>query len=615
MATNNPKRILFTKEDLPKYALIIIGSYLFYLYLDKFFTLSADIIGEIGVSVVTPLGIQINNSYYPLDFTFKVVGGIFLLLFILATNEHRNLLSSPSDWRGYPTIIVGLIGFLFLLLIVEAVEITPSIQKWLFLFGVITSCTILIFDDCQEIIETIVAISKSPLDCISIIRQNWKGYIATLVVVSIYLTTLLIPIFLPAFSYSFYELISRTILFACLLTLFMGLYSSWDLSLERSKPSTQDKKFSATIFMFAAPFILFLVLRVMYLIKTDQNWALSYDFMEDIGGFPLNNWPWQINPTEDSRWTFYRAGIINSVRATLVAIVLCTLLGIFVGVTRLSNNKLASGLATGYVEFFRNIPLAILLFFVAVQLREALPAFGDEFFVLDLFYISKQGHWIPGIDTVNTVISLCILMSARIYTWYADRDGVDDSNEGVIRRISFWGLAILVSAAVFFTGDFSVPELVKPNETSTGMWYIEGGTGFKITSPFVALVLSLTLFTASIVAEIVRGSIQSLPRGQVEAAISLGLSPFQRLRLVILPQALRSMVPLLNSQYMNVWKNSSLAIIVAYSDIFYITLVMMNNVGKLIPLFILLLVIYQIGSLTISVIMNIYNARVTKVKI
>jgi len=129
------------------------------------------------------------------------------------------------------------------------------------------------------------------------------------------------------------------------------------------------------------------------------------------------------------------------------------------------------------------------------------------------------------------------------------------------------------------------------------------------------MMLGLTLFTASTVAEIVRGSIQALPRGQVEAAISLALNPFQRLRLVIMPQALRSMVPLLNNQFMNVWKNSSLAVIVAYSDIFYVVLVMMNNVGKLIPLFLLLLITYQAGSLAISVVMNWYNSRVTSVKI
>ena len=129
------------------------------------------------------------------------------------------------------------------------------------------------------------------------------------------------------------------------------------------------------------------------------------------------------------------------------------------------------------------------------------------------------------------------------------------------------------------------------------------------------MLLGLTLFTAAVVAEIVRGSIQSLPRGQVEASISLGLNPFQRLRLVILPQALRSMVPLLNSQYMNVWKNSSLAMIVAYADIYYVINVYLNNVGKLIPLFIILLLTYQAGSLLISLLMNAYNSRVTKVKI
>ena len=149
-----------------------------------------------------------------------------------------------------------------------------------------------------------------------------------------------------------------------------------------------------------------------------------------------------------------------------------------------------------------------------------------------------------------------------------------------------------------------------------GSWDIMEGTGFEMTPAFfLAMMLGLTLFTTSVVAEIVRGSIQSLPRGQVEAAISLSLNPYQRLRLVILPQALRSMVPLLNNQYMNVWKNSSLAVVVAYTDIFYVILVMMNNVGKLVPLFLLLLVTYQAGSLTISAIMNWYNSRVTSVKI
>ena len=353
----------------------------------------------------------------------------------------------------------------------------------------------------------------------------------------------------------------------------------------------------------------------MYLIKTNEDWRLSYEFMDEVGGFPVTNWPWQIDPSNDSRWTFFRAGVINSARVTIISIVLCTILGIFIGVSRLSNNRLASGLATAYVEFFRNIPLAILLFFVSIQIREWAPAFSEVFFPFEMFYFSKEGYWIPQPAIVNLIIAVSILLGTRILTRYLDKDGVDDSEQGVIRRMAIWALACIVSLAVFLSGDFSLPELIQPDMDRPGAWYIVEGTGFKISSPFIYIVTGLTLFTASVVAEIVRGSIQSLPQGQVEAAISLGLNPFQRLRLVILPQALRSMIPLLNSQYMNVWKNSSLAIIVGFSDIFLVILVMMNNVGKLVPLFMLLLFTYQVGSLLISAIMNAYNARVTRVRI
>ena len=142
---------------------------------------------------------------------------------------------------------------------------------------------------------------------------------------------------------------------------------------------------------------------------------------------------------------------------------------------------------------------------------------------------------------------------------------------------------------------------------------VEGG--FEVSLPFLCIIAGLTIYTSAIVAEIVRGSIQSLPRGQIEAGISLGLTPFQRLRLVIMPQALRSMVPALNNQYMNVWKNSSLAMIVSYNDVFYVNLVIVNKIGKAVPTFLLILVTYQIGSLVISAIMNVYNRRVTRVQI
>ena len=431
-----------------------------------------------------------------------------------------------------------------------------------------------------------------------------------------------------------------------------------------------------------------------------NRWELAYDFMVDGNTFRVNTWPFEVTPGADSRWLFYKAAIINSARVTLVSIFFCTILGIIVGVTRLSSNKLASNLATIYVEIFRNLPLAVLLFLVATQMGHQFPMGMKN--IQDIgggrIYFNNQGIWFATIaDYSRLLIGIIILGSVRIflrhtsrveprllsgggkysflsrpfsklgwkfetlvadilmfsglllfiifsYSFFTTGGGglmcligslillgsfylytnvddsginvlfIDDTDEGIRKRLTIWLISISIAAGIAISGGFSLPDLYQPS-SSPGSWRILDNTGFEITPPFLAMVLGLTLFTASVVAEIVRGSIQSLPRGQVEAAISLGLSPLQRLRLVILPQALRSMIPLLNNQFMNVWKNSSLAIIVAYNDIFYQFLVMSNNVGKVIPLFILLLITYQFGSLLISAIMNWFNARVTSVKI
>ncbi|SVE33748.1 uncharacterized protein METZ01_LOCUS486602, partial [marine metagenome] len=228
-----------------------------------------------------------------------------------------------------------------------------------------------------------------------------------------------------------------------------------------------------------------------------------------------------------------------------------------------------------------------------------------------VFFYSNRGFWIPLPDLTRTFISVAIILGVWAFFRYQDRDGVDDSDEALRFRIKAWVLVLAISLGITLSGEINFPDYVKPS-SSPGSWGVAEGTGFEITPYFVGLLLGLTLFTAAVIAEIVRGSIQSLPRGQVEAAASLGLSPFQRLRLVILPQALRSMIPLMNNQFMNVWKNSSLAIVVAYSDVFYISYVFLNNSGKLIPIFTLLLITYQIGSLLISGIMNYFNSRVTR---
>ena len=512
------------------------------------------------------------------------------------------------------------------------------------------------------------------------------------------------------------------------------------LSREGAKPSVQSKRTAALAFFVIFPFVSYLFLRLIFLQNDGTNatmlnrWEVRFDFMEKVNTFKINPWPMEAEPNQDSRWVFLKAGIINSARVTLVSIFLCTILGVIVGVTRLSANKLASTAATVYVEVFRNLPLAVLLFLISSQMGAQLPYFIDEYSIFEvsrveqegcaecitseaLVYVSNEGTWMVNFGSyMHVMVGVALLMLVRVWLRFQDRvepreqsspsgldlarrpfspmgwraeplaadvflvfslflcgftampflatemvgpdqtlnqiassflstlgtialviyafyvntniddDGmnnleIDDTDSGIRRRFTIWVGAMSVALAIALAGGISWPEyntdIYEPfgKVDPPGSWDIMEGTGFEMTPAFLAMMLGLTLFTTSVVAEIVRGSIQSLPRGQVEAAISLSLNPYQRLRLVILPQALRSMVPLLNNQYMNVWKNSSLAVVVAYTDIFYVILVMMNNVGKLVPLFLLLLVTYQAGSLTISAIMNWYNSRVTSVKI
>jgi len=336
-------------------------------------------------------------------------------------------------------------------------------------------------------------------------------------------------------------------------------------------------------------------------------------------------------------WNLFRAGVIASVRVTIFIIILATVLGTIIGVFRLSNNKLASGLATTFVEFFRNMPLVALLFMSVIVFGKSMPLLNTEQNLFGLIFYSNRAVYVPAVVLENLgmlILGIIIYLVAKRYTKHLDADGFDDSNEGFYRRMGFWAGIILLLVMVLFNPfasvlgsileplglsafSISIPEIDKyrgfDDIRPTGAWIYVGG--MVITPPFLTLMIGLTLYTSALIAEIVRGSIQALDRGQVEAAISLALTPFQRLRLVILPQALRSMIPLMTNQYLNIWKNSSLALVVGYSDFFSILWTIVNKEGQGVPVFMIILLTYQCGSLLMSAIMNSYNRKVTKVKI
>jgi len=732
---------------------LMASSSIFYSYSTKFLGMSSSYLTSMARDIPCKTGVgcevgqQMNLTYFPLESLLLVYGGFILICYLLVQNEFSNLVNLRSDIvNGKNNIFDGVIAsifgiFMFVLVYVLSTmvfELSPGTQiPFMFLGGALVAGIILLNDNIYLLFKA---------DTYRNFSTDSFGPLTTIMSIVIFIAITLNLAFIPLISQNIPEVLS-------ILTMIVGLSWSYILSKELASPAIQAKRTAALAFFVMFPFLSYLILRLIFLQVDGTNpvmlnrWGLDFDFMDKVNTFKINPWPLEAEPNWDSRWVFLKAAIINSARVTLVSIFCCTILGIIIGVTRLSNNKLASTAATVYVEVFRNLPLAVLLFLIATQIGLQFPMFIDEKSLLGgSIYYSNEGIWFatfssygalflaliglailriflrqkdrieprsinipqdfvgtlsrpfhklgwkyealaadifliftlvfivarvsigdaftwlptyrgvelhemffsPVVSTPESgniqslkgnllilagpILSLALIIYAFLVSTRIEDDGmnsmeIDDSEEGLSKRFGIWvgaialALGFTMAAGWYKMGEvLSFPEYTKDWNNdgvidSPGSWDIVEGTGFEITPFFLAMLLGLTLFTAAVVAEIVRGSIQSLPRGQVEAAISLSLNPYQRLRLVILPQALRSMVPLMNNQFMNVWKNSSLAVVVAYTDIFYVILVMMNNVGQLIPLFLLLLVTYQAGSLTISAIMNWYNSRVTSVKI
>jgi len=713
-------RVNSTRDFLTGYVVPVLGVYLFWLYCNKFLGMSIGYLSTMARDI-TIAGTQMNTSYYPMERLALIVGGVILICFLLVQNEIPTLLrglrrrDSNVISECSSSIFAILCFVLSYFLLTSVLELTPGAQIPFFFFGgAIVAGVLLLQDNLGEILSWSNIRSFRP-------RENLSALISIGSIVLFAGLTLNLSM-IPAISQDIPTFLSGVIFLTV-------IYWGWRISQEGMKPAVQAKRTAALAYLALLPFILYLLLRVLYLQHDpdpvmQNRWEVQFDFMDKVNTFKINPWPMEVVANFDERWLFLKAAIINSARVTLLSIVLCVILGTIVGVTRLSSNKLASTMATVYVEVFRNLPLAVLLFLIATQYGIQAPLFIHETFLFTLEWLpesareflgmgqsggavfySNQGIWfvtvgsyqrlvmglvalallraglrhmdrveprfivtpntplehvrrpfsalgwriealvadiflivaavvfidylVPFVSThgggTEALLAIALIVYALSVTSRVDDDGInslqiDDSESGLRKRFTIWVAAFAIAAGIAVSKGLSWPEYVKDWDgdgiiDSPGSWDIAEGSGFEITPFFLAMMLGLTLFTASTVAEIVRGSIQALPRGQVEAAISLALNPFQRLRLVIMPQALRSMVPLLNNQFMNVWKNSSLAVIVAYSDIFYVVLVMMNNVGKLIPLFLLLLITYQAGSLAISVVMNWYNSRVTSVKI
>jgi general L-amino acid transport system permease protein len=332
----------------------------------------------------------------------------------------------------------------------------------------------------------------------------------------------------------------------------------------------------------------------------------GFDFLNQPAGFSIGESLFPFDSAE-SYWRAFWVGISNTLRVAIAGIVLSTVIGTLVGVGRFSRNALVRGLCYGYVESFRNIPVLLHLLMWYLVLTDVLPAIQDAWHA-GPFFLSKGGLnfpvpvWHPG-----QVWALAGLAAGVVAAW-AYRVWARKRFEATgIARSMFWiplGVVLACGLLGWLLG--GAPALV--DSPVKGEFAVENGGA--LTPEFLALWMGLSTYTAAFIAEVVRSGIASVPSGQGEAAAALGLDRRLEIRLVMMPQALRVIIPPLTNQYLNLTKNSSLAVAIGYPDVVSIANTAMNQTGRAVECIAILMAVYLTISLLTSGLMNWYNARV-----
>ena len=332
----------------------------------------------------------------------------------------------------------------------------------------------------------------------------------------------------------------------------------------------------------------------------------GFDFLTGPAGFDIGE---LMIPYEsvDPYWKAFLVGVLNTLRVAVIGIVLTTLLGTLVGIGRFSNNAIVRGLCYGYVELFRNIPVLLQLLVWYLVLTEWLPDPGEPMSLGGLVFLSKGGVSYPvpvwGMGHVDAFLGM---VGGAVLSWlWARKARQLFEATGRVRPVWLPAMALLLAGALVGWLAGGAPSAW--NIPVSGELAVDGGT--SLTPEFISVLLGLTFYTASFVAEVVRAGIASVPRGQSEAADALGLSRGQQMRLVVLPQALRVIIPPMTNQYLNLTKNSSLAVAIGYPDVVSISNTAINQTGRAVECIAIIMLVYLTTSLTTSGIMNWYNTR------
>ncbi len=331
----------------------------------------------------------------------------------------------------------------------------------------------------------------------------------------------------------------------------------------------------------------------------------GFDFLTGPAGFDIGEGLYTFDSAQPY-WQAFLAGLSNTLRVAVMGIILTTVLGTLLGVGRFSRNALVRGLCYAYVECFRNIPILLQLLMWYLLFTEVLPAAADAW-VLGPFFLSKGGMSfpIPVWATGHLWAAIGLVAGAILAVLYRKWAFRQFEATGHIRSM-FW-VPLAITLAVSLLGWVAGGAPTAFDYPHKGEFAIENGGA--LTPEFLSVLVGLTVFTAAFVAEVVRSGIQSVAQGQGEAAAALGLDPGQTMRLVKLPQALRVIIPPMTNQYLNLTKNSSLAVAIGYPDVVSIANTALNQSGRAVECIAIVMLVYLTTSLSTAVLMNWYNSR------
>ena len=318
----------------------------------------------------------------------------------------------------------------------------------------------------------------------------------------------------------------------------------------------------------------------------------------------------------DGSHSYFRAylvGLLNTILVSVIGIIFATIIGIVVGIARLSKNYLIERTAAIYVEFFRNIPLLLQIFFWYFAALRALPLPQKAEPMFGVFFLTIKGFFVPAFIWNNLDIFIYSVIAAIISIIFvrihARKKQETEGKQTPVLMISIGLLLILPLLSFIIGGASFTVEVPVLKQLSQSSFTYEGGIG--LPPELIALALALSLYTATFIAECVRAGVQGVGKGQKEAAASIGLTPNQVLKLVVMPQALRIIIPPTTNQYLNLTKNSSLAAAIAYPDLVLVFAgTALMQTGRAIEIVSITMLTYLSLSITISIFMNWYNKKI-----